>query len=243
MKSNRPRTPVVWLASILFLVTSLNSTPSVPSVPAPGPEPPTAAEVATLEELSAWLHGGGRDGGLVAMSSVDLRTAIREKPRTFELFRRYNDREERRKLLHTFPYGDQIFAAAQRHRLDSLLVAAVVQAESGFAPTVVSPQGAVGLMQVMPDTGRLYGVGDLTDPAANLEVGSRYLRGLLDAYGGDIELALAAYNAGPANVDRFGGVPPFRETRGYIARVVSTYVANHQRVWDRSGSGELFALN
>jgi Transglycosylase SLT domain len=239
MKPKRPRTPVVWLASLLFLVTSLNSTPSDPSVPAPGPEPPTAAEIATLEELSTWLH----DGGLEAMSPGDLRAAIRAKPRTFELFRRYNDREERRKLVHTFPYGDQIYAAAQHHRLDSLLVAAVVAAESGFVSTAVSPQGAIGLMQVMPETGKRYGVGDLTDPAANLEAGSRYLRGLLDDYGGDLELALAAYNAGPANVERFGGVPPFRETRGYITRVVSTYVANHRLVWDRSGSSELFALN
>jgi soluble lytic murein transglycosylase-like protein len=243
MKPKRPHTPVVWLSSFLFLVTSLNSTPSIPSVPAPGPEPPTAAEVATLDELTAWLHGGSGQGILASMSPNDLRDAIRAKPRTFELFRRYNDREERRKLVYTLPFGEKIFAAAQRHHLDSLLVAAVVEAESGFESTVVSPQGAVGLMQLMPDTGKRYGVADLTDPAANLEAGSRYLRELLDGYGGDLELALAAYNAGPANVDRFGGVPPFRETRGYIARVLSVYVANHRRVWDRSGTSALLALN
>jgi len=243
MKPRRPRAHVVWLASLLFLVTSLNSTPSVPSVPAPGPEPPTADEVATLEELASWLHGSAQESSLEAMSPGDLRAAIRAKPRTFELFRRYNDKTERWKLVHTLPYGDDIFAAAQRHRLDSLLVAALVEVESGFAPGVVSPQGAIGLMQVMPETGRFYGADDLADPQANLEAGSRYFRGLLDLYGGDLELALAAYNAGPANVDRFGGVPPFRETRSYIARVLSVYVTNHRLVWDQSGSSELFALN
>jgi Transglycosylase SLT domain len=244
MKPRRPRAHVVWLASLLFLVTSLNSTPSVPSVPAPGPEPPTAEQVATLEDLATWLHvGAAEEGSLEAMSPGDLRAAIHAKPRTFELFRRYNDMSERRKVVSTFPYGEDIFAAAQRHRLDSLLVAALVQVESGFAPGVVSPQGAVGLMQVMPETGRFYGVGDLADPKANLEAGSRYFRGLLDLYGGDLELALAAYNAGPANVDRFGGVPPFRETRSYITRVLSVYVANHRLVWDQSGSSELLALN
>ena len=243
MKPRRPRAHIVWPASLLFLVSSLNSTPSAPSVPAPGPEPPTAEEVATLEDLATWLHGSDHQCSLDAMSPGDLRAAIHAKPRAFELFRRYNDKSERWKLVSSFPYGDDIFAAAQRHRLDSLLVAALVEVESGFTPGVVSPQGAVGLMQVMPETGRFYGIGDLSDPKANLEAGSRYFRGLLDLYGGDLELALAAYNAGPTNVDRFGGVPPFRETRSYVAKVLSVYVANHRMVWDQSGSSELFALN
>jgi Transglycosylase SLT domain len=242
MKPKRPRTPVVWTAALLFVATSMNSTPSVPSVPPPGPPPPSAEEVATLEQLSAWLHGGEAPGSLEAMSPGDLLAAIRDQPRTFELFRTYNGRDERHKLLLGTPYGDAIFAAAQRHSLDSLLLAALVQVESGFSPGVVSPQGAVGLMQVMPETGKSYGVDDLSDPQNNLEVGSRYLRGLLDAYHGDLELALAAYNAGPANVDRFGGVPPFPETRSYISKVLSVYVANHRRVWERSAAGELFAM-
>jgi soluble lytic murein transglycosylase-like protein len=233
---------VVWLASLLFLVTTLNSVPSVPSVPERGPEPPGADEVAALEELADWLTGGLHDGELRAMSPDDLAAAIREQPRTFELFRRYHGKEERRKLLRSFPYGGDIYDVAQRQGLDSLLVAAVVEAESGFLPGVVSPQGAVGLMQVMPETGRRYGAEDLYDPRTNLEVGSRYFRGLLDLYAGDLELALAAYNAGPAAVDRFGGVPPFSETRGFVAKVLSLYVENHQRVWDRTGATELFAL-
>lgn len=242
MKPKRPRTPVVWLASILFLITSLNSVPSVPSVPERGPAPPSADEVAALEALADWLTGGPHDGGMRAMSARDLSSAIRKQPQAFELFRRYHPKEERRKVLRTFPYGGEIFDTAQRYRLDSLLLAAVVEAESSFAPDVVSPQGAVGLMQVMPDTGKLYGVADLRDPKANLDAGSRYFSSLLDHFGDDLELALAAYNAGPAAVDRFGGVPPYRETRGYVAKVLSLYVENHRRVWDRTGSAELFVL-
>lgn len=242
MKPKRNRTPVVWLAAVLFVITSLNSTPSVPSVPERTTVPPSEEEVAALEELADWLTGGLHEGGLQAMSADDLAAAIRDKPRTFELFRRYNGKEERRKLLRTFPYGGEIFDVAQQYHLDSLLVAAVVEAESGFSPDVVSPQGAVGLMQVMPDTARTYGAEDLHDPAINLAVGSRYFSSLMDLYGGDLELALAAYNAGPSAVDRFGGVPPYRETRGYVAKVLTLYVENHRRVWDRTGSAELFAL-
>jgi soluble lytic murein transglycosylase-like protein len=97
----------------------------------------------------------------------------------------------------------------------------------------------------MPATGRQLGPGgalDLGDPTVNLDVGVRYLRDLLTDFDGDLELALAAYNAGPAAVERFGGVPPYRETRAYLTRVLSTYVEHHRRVWEESGADELFEL-
>ena len=242
-RTRTARKPFVGLAAVLFLILSLNSVPSVPSVPDPleGIEIPSAEEVRALEELADWLLG---ERGLQAMSPRALTAAIRAQPRTFEIFRSYNPIEARRQYVVGLPYGEQIFAAARRHGLDSLLVASLVEAESSFVPHAVSPQGAVGLMQVMPATGRLLGPDggalDLGDPTVNLEVGARYLRDLLIDYDGDLELALAAYNAGPAAVERFGGVPPYRETRTYLTRVLATYVEHHRRVWEESGADQLF---
>lgn len=238
------RKPLVGLASALFAILSLNSVPSVPSVPDPleAIEIPTPEEVVALEELADWLVG---ERGLEAMSPRDLTSAIREQPRTFEIFRSYNPVEARRDYVESLPFGEQIFDAARRYGLDSLLVASLVEAESSFRPGAVSPQGAVGLMQVMPRTGHGLGGGgavDLGDPGINLDVGVRYLHELLDFYDGDLELALAAYNAGPGAVERFGGVPPYRETRAYLMRVLSTYVEYHRRVWETSGADELFDL-
>lgn len=236
--------PFVGLAATLFLVLSLNSAPSVPSVPDPldAAEIPTPEEVRALEELADWLLG---ERGLEAMSPSALTAAIRARPRTFEIFRSYNPVEARQRYVVGLPYGEQIFAAARRHGLDSLLVASLVEAESSFLPRAVSPQGAVGLMQVMPATGQQLGrdgAPDLGDPMVNLDLGARYLRELLADYDGNLELALAAYNAGPAAVDRYGGVPPYRETRAYLTRVLSRYVEHHRRVWEESGAEELFEL-
>lgn len=122
------------------------------------------------------------------------------------------------------PFGDLIFAAARRERLNPALVAAMVRAESAFDPGAVSVKGARGLMQLMPATAQRFGVatGDLFDPERNLRAGTRYLSWLLERFPGDLPRILAAYNAGEANVARYDGVPPFRETRGYIKRIYGT---------------------
>lgn len=114
-------------------------------------------------------------------------------------------------------------AAARRHGLDPGLVAAVVAVESGFRPAAVSPKGAQGLMQLMPGTSRALGVAEPLDPAQNLDGGARHLGELLAVYEGDLTRALAAYNAGPGAVARHGGVPPYRETRDYVRRVLAKY--------------------
>lgn len=224
----------IALATGIFLVVSFNSTPSAPSVPQ-GPPPPDPEEIAALEEIADWLIGGETKFHVLELS--DLRQGASRR-QTFELFRHYTDPASREDLLVSFPYGEAIHQAAERHRLDGLLLAALVEVESSFRPGVVSPDGAVGLAQVLPSTGRLYGASNLDDPEVNLDVGARYLRSLLDRFGGSLELALAAYNAGPTRVSRYGGVPPFTETREYVDRVLSTYVDHHRTVWDTTGATE-----
>ncbi len=111
--------------------------------------------------------------------------------------------------------------AARRYGVDERLVRAVVRAESNFNPRAVSRAGAKGLMQLMDATARRYGVQDPFDPAQNLEAGVRYLHGLLHQFHGDVRLALAAYNAGPAAVQHYDGVPPYHETRAYVSKMMA----------------------
>jgi soluble lytic murein transglycosylase-like protein len=117
------------------------------------------------------------------------------------------------------PYGAEITAAAQRHGIDPALLAGLVRQESNFDPTAGSPAGARGLTQLMPGTAAGLGVTDVTDPLQSLEGGAKYLKQQLDAFGGDVTKALAAYNAGPGAVQRYGGVPPYAETQNYVQKV------------------------
>src|SRR5437773_2551845 len=118
---------------------------------------------------------------------------------------------------------DLIASTALRHQIDPDFVASVVKAESGFNPAAVSPKGAKGLMQLMPRTAAGLGVTNVLDPAANLEGGTKYLRQLLDKYDSDAVKALAAYNAGPQRVEQYAGIPPYRETHAYVARIIDDY--------------------
>jgi soluble lytic murein transglycosylase-like protein len=120
------------------------------------------------------------------------------------------------------PFELEIQAAATRHGVDALLLTAIVNAESGFNPDAVSARGAVGLMQILPSTANVEAE-QLLDPARNLDCGAAYLRSLLDAFGGDLELTLAAYNAGPTQVRRHGGMPPFAETQSFVDKVITIY--------------------
>lgn len=119
------------------------------------------------------------------------------------------------------PFGDLILTAARDHNVNPDLVAAIVRAESVFDPNFVSSKGARGLMQLMPATGKRFGVvpSELFDPELNIIAGVSYLENLIDRYTGDVALVLAAYKAGEAAVERHRGVPPFRETREYIRRI------------------------
>lgn len=116
-------------------------------------------------------------------------------------------------------YDDIIREAAALYELDPNLIHAVMQAESAFHPYAVSRAGAEGLMQLMPELSDEMGVGNAFDPRENIMGGVRYLKRLMDYYHDDLDLVLASYNAGPGNVERYGGVPPFRETRNYVKTI------------------------
>lgn len=118
---------------------------------------------------------------------------------------------------------DQIFKeASDRYGVPENLLKAVASAESDFNPKAVSCCGASGVMQLMPETAKSLGVTDVFDPEQNINGGAKYLSGLLKKYSGNVDLALAAYNAGPGNVAKYGGVPPFKETENYISRIKSS---------------------
>jgi soluble lytic murein transglycosylase-like protein len=124
-------------------------------------------------------------------------------------------------------YSDAILEAAQANGLQPALIAAVIAAESNFNARAVSCAGAKGLMQINPPTQRYLGLQHVYDPRQNILAGSRYLRELLNRFGGDLASALAAYNAGPGAVKKHNGVPPYRETRDYVKRVLASY--NHYK--------------
>ena len=120
-------------------------------------------------------------------------------------------------------YEELIRSASDRYSIDADLVKAVIKVESDFNSTARSNKGAMGLMQLMPDTARLHNVMDVFDPIDNIEGGVRHLKLLLQRYQGDVQLSLAAYNAGMKAVEKHGGIPPFTETREYVRRVLSYY--------------------
>jgi soluble lytic murein transglycosylase-like protein len=118
-------------------------------------------------------------------------------------------------------YDELIAEAAERYELDPALIKAVMRTESAFNPLVVSPAGAQGLMQLMPALAEEMGVTDVFDPRQNIMAGAKYLRQLLDSTRGNIPLTLASYNAGPGNVARYKGIPPFKETRDYVKKITA----------------------
>ena len=236
MKRRLIRMPFAVSATLLFVFLSLSPSPSTPAIP---------DEQAALRSLAEWVvesrESQPAGEGLSVLSRKDLDAALSPEPRRFGLLSEDTDERAREELLRDLPYGEALSEAAGRHGVDSLLLAAIIDVESGFSPNAVSPRGAVGLMQILPSTGRAQGVkGDLLNPRVNVDAGSSYLRGLLDLYDGDLELALAAYNAGPTAVSRHAGIPPFRETREYVRKVLSRYDRYQREVWRSSplGMGE-----
>lgn len=129
------------------------------------------------------------------------------------------------KLSSANNFEQIIEKAAEKYQLPAKLIHSIIKHESNFNPNAVSRAGAAGLMQLMPRTAQSLGVKNAFDPMDNIFGGSKYIRQMLDRYNGDIRLALAAYNAGPGNVDKYNGVPPFKETQNYVSKVMNTYFA------------------
>lgn len=154
--------------------------------------------------------------------------------RRFKIFMRdlKKDKQLRTKLqfsssVNPAEYEQLISSCASKYGVNPSLIKAVIHAESGYNPNAVSRKGASGLMQLMPDTARSLKVSNSFDPKDNVEGGVKYLRFLLDTFRGDVSLAVAAYNAGLSKVAKYGGIPPYNETRSYVNRVLS-YMQSYQ---------------
>jgi soluble lytic murein transglycosylase-like protein len=151
---------------------------------------------------------------LAPRSSCSRQAAAEEKPAADQ------QQPDATSLLQTTPYGEIIAAMSEAHGVDPLLVRALIQVESNYKPRARSPKGAMGLMQLMPSTARTYNVRNPFDPKANIEAGVKHLKSLLDRFRG-VNVALAAYNAGEGAVEKFNGVPPYRETKSYVSKILS----------------------
>jgi len=177
-------------------------------------------EVGQVERQDAMTLLRLEGGGSIAVPSARIANwSELPKPAPAATARRLGQDQLWRRAAGEF--AQLIGAAAARHGVDPALLTAVAQVESAFDPSAVSPKGAGGLMQLMPATAQRFGVDDVFDVAQNVEGGTRYLAWLLDRFEGSRELALAGYNAGEGAVDRYGGIPPYRETRSYVTQVLA----------------------
>jgi soluble lytic murein transglycosylase-like protein len=214
---------------------------------ADAPQPKTASQTETIDtqlagdieaahSIAAQVAGGVAGGVQAAVSGVESVAqnplkAVAEAPKTLTMM----TEKVRQDFFHQeVPFGSLIYREAKKNDIRPELLAAVVQAESKFKPTARSGAGAIGLMQLVPKTGRWMGARDLTNPAQNISAGAKYLRYLHERFNGNETSVIAAYNAGEGNVKRFGGVPPFRETRKYVSKVRAFEEEYHNRVQNRA---------
>src|SRR5687767_4316010 len=158
---------------------------------------------------------GGVVAGVESVATAPLK-AVAEAPKQLAVI---SESAKEQFFKTQVPFGSIIYNEAKKNDLRPELVAAVVQAESRFKPNARSGVGAVGLMQLMPKTGKWMGARDLTNPAQNIQAGTKYLKYLNERFDGNETKVIAAYNAGEGNVRRFGGIPPFKETRTYVKKV------------------------
>jgi soluble lytic murein transglycosylase-like protein len=192
---------------------------------APQPDTPATGEIArdltAAKAIADQVAGGVTEAATksvdaVVNAPVAAAKAVAQAPTVAQ---QATDAIKQQFFQKEIPFGSIIYSEAKKNDLPPELVAAVVHTESKFKPTARSQAGAMGLMQLVPKTGRWMGAKNLMNPVENITAGAKYLRYLTDRFDGDQQKAVAAYNAGEGNVRRFKGVPPFRETRNYVARV------------------------
>ena len=187
----------------------------------PDTSPQIANDLNTAKQIADQVAGGISSGATGAVQDVATTVAsapaqVAQAPQTLLSIA---EQVKQRFFRKEVPFGGIIYDEAVKNNLSPEMLAAVVHTESSFVPTARSTRGAVGLMQLVPSTGRWMGADNLDDPAQNIQAGAKYLRYLTDRFAGDQQKAIAAYNAGEGNVRRFNGVPPFSETRNYVQRV------------------------
>jgi len=174
-------------------------------------------DVKQAKEIASQVASGVQAvAGGVQQAAVTPLQVVAEAPKQLSAL---TDTVKEQFFKANVPFGSIIYSEAKKNNIAPELVAAVAHTESKFKPTARSNRGAIGLMQLVPRTGRSFGARDLTNPADNIQAGAKYLRYLSDRFDGDQQKIIAAYNAGEGNVRRFGGVPPFKETRNYVQRV------------------------
>jgi soluble lytic murein transglycosylase-like protein len=182
-----------------------------------------AGDLQTAKQIADQVAGGVQDAvTTVAETAAKAPQKVAETVvQTPQKLAHAADQVKENFFKKEIPFGSLIYSEAKKNNLPPELVAAVVHTESKFKPTARSGAGAQGLMQLVPRTGRWLGARNLMDPVQNVMAGTKYLKYLTERFGGDQQKAIAAYNAGEGNVRRFGGVPPFRETRNYVRKVRS----------------------
>lgn len=166
-----------------------------------------------------------RSGGQVTcrkdlIDKIEADEAPYPEPPAAEAVEEAKDPDDGPSLLDGTPYGDIIASLSEAHGVNPMLVRALIQVESGYRPRARSSKGAMGLMQLMPSTAREYKIRNPFEPKANIEGGIRHLKSLIDQFG-VVDMALAAYNAGEGAVRKFNGIPPYRETRKYVSRILA----------------------
>jgi soluble lytic murein transglycosylase-like protein len=186
------------------------------------------AIAASIAGPNAKLQAAQSSSNLPIFTTASVRDQFLQPPRALSL-----DVFKEEYFRTRVPYGAIIYREARRNNLAPELVAAMVQTESDFRPGLVSNKSAQGLMQIVPETARTLGIANPFDPEQNIAAGTKYFRYLLRRYNGNERIALAAYNAGPTNVARFGGVPPFPETQSYIEKVNARRSRYRARVQNR----------